>query len=221
MGPLGCFRSVCSDGHGTRPGVRVAGFLGGNIRGFVELGLAGGWGTLTPEVDEGTNALALYGLDAAVLQNTLFGQLGPFLDFNLGDLAITGSTKLRAAQVGPVARIHFVPRGRVTAFAGGGIQYNLFGARYETLAGDLDMDFHGLAVPIEAGFGVYVHRNVAIMTQFDYLWTWYGLAVIDHPEQRLALPMGALQSAARDQGVDLRGELPQFWTVSLGIRGRV
>jgi len=221
VGVLGCVRAVCKDGHSTTPGVSLDGFLGGNIRGWAELGLAGGWGAITPHVDDGTNVFSMYGLDAAALQASLLGSLSSVAPIDLVGLTTTGDAQLRTTQVGPVARIHFIPRGRMTAFVGAGIEYNLFRSRYDTSIGNVKLDFHGLAVPIEAGLGVYLHKNVALMAQFDYQWTWYGLAVLDHPARRLAVPVSALQTAADEQNAELRGELPQFWNVGLGIRGRM
>lgn len=221
VGTLGCIRSVCSDGHDTKPGFSLRGFLGGNIRGFVELGLDGAWGTMSPRVDNGANVLALYGLDPGALQTALLGAAGSLLPIDFGTLAVTGTTTLRSTRVGPVARIHFIPRGRVTAFVGSGVKYNLFRSRYDTALGAVKLDLHGLAVPIEAGLGVYVHKNIAVMAQFDYEWTWYGLAVLDNPVQRLALPVSALESAASEQGASFRDELPQFWNVGIGLRGRM
>lgn len=221
IGALGCFKAICRTGHDASPGFNVGGFLGGNIKGFVELGLTGGWGAMTPNVDTGTNVFTMYGLDPYALQAELLGPAAAVLPLSLGSLNVTGGTKLRSAQVGPVLRVHFVPRGRMAAFAGAGVTYNLFRSRYETEIGDVKLDYHGLAVPIEAGLGVHLHKNIALMAQFDYLWTWYGLAVLDNPIQRLALPVSTLDSAAQQQGVDLRGELPQFWTIGLGLRGRM
>ncbi|MEM6996224.1 MAG: hypothetical protein AAF721_37300 [Myxococcota bacterium] len=221
LGAFGCLRSVCNDAHGAKPGVRLDGFLGGNIRGFVELGLAGGWGALTPEVESGANVLSLYGLDPYALQSSLLGAAAALAPIDFGALAVTGNASLRSTQVGPVARIHFVPRGRALAFVGAGVEYNLFRSRYDTALGAVKLDLHGLAVPIEAGVGVHVHKNIALVAQFDYLWTWYGLAVLDNPIQRMALPVSALDSAAQEQGADFRGELPQFWNVGIGIRGRM
>jgi hypothetical protein len=57
--------------------------------------------------------------------------------------------------------------------------------------------------------------------QFDYMWTWYGLAVLDHPQQRIPVPMRLLEGTAATQGVDVRAQLPQFWTLGLAIRGRL
>ncbi len=221
VGTLGCVRAICNDAHGARPGIRLDGFIGGNIKGFVELGLTGGWGTMSPRVDNGANVLSLYGLDPGALQTSLLGAASALAPIDFGSLSITGNAELRTTQVGPVLRVHFIPRGRMAAFVGAGVEYNLFRSRYDTTLGAVKLDFHGLAVPIEAGLGVHVHKNIAIMAQFDYLWTWYGLAVLDNPVQRLALPVSALQSAAEEQGADLRAELPQFWSVGIGIRGRM
>jgi hypothetical protein len=131
------------------------------------------------------------------------------------------SSELRAAQLGPSMRIHVVPRGRVGAFVGSGVGYNLLRARYQTAAGPVGLDFHGIEIPVEANLSVYVLEHLAVGLQFDYMWTWYGVAVLDHPQQRVAVPVGALQIAARQQGVDLRGQLPQLWTLGLAVRGRL
>ena len=94
-------------------------------------------------------------------------------------------------------------------------------ARYQTAVGDLGMSFHGIDVPVEANLSVYVHEHVAVGMQFDYMWTWYGLAVLDHPQQRIPVPMRLLEGTAATQGVDVRAQLPQFWTLGLAIRGRL
>lgn len=221
IGTMGCVRALCSDDrHAISPGIRLNGFIGGNIRGWVELGVGGGWGSMRSQVDAGTNALVMYGLDPGLLQQALTAQAAGLIDVDLYGLS-TNEARMSSANLGPVARLHFIPRGRVAAWAGSGVGYHLLRNKYETLAGTVKLDFHGLAVPIEAGLGVFVHENIAVAAQFDYLWTWYGLAVLDHPEQRAALPVAALQSAANLQGVDFRGELPQFWTLGFGIRGRI
>ncbi len=222
IGTLGCIGGLCrAQGHDVRPGVRVGGFLGGNIRGWVEIGLGGGWGTMRPNIEQGTNVLVLHGLNPNVLQQALLAQAAGLIDFNFASLAVNGDARLRATQVGPSLRVHILPRGRFGAFVGSGVGYNGLNARYDTAAGDLKLSFHGINVPVEANFSVYVLPRLAVGVQFDYLWTWYGLAVINHPEQRAAVPMGVLQAAAQQQGVDLRGQLPQFWTLGLNIRGRL
>ncbi|MCA9712302.1 MAG: hypothetical protein KDK70_41080, partial [Myxococcales bacterium] len=221
IGTLGCIGSMCRSGrHDVSPGVRVSGFLGGNIRGWVELGLAGGWGTLKPGITPGTNVLLLYGLDPAVLQQALFAQAAGLVNIDFAGLAVSDAS-MRATQAGPRLRIHLRPRGRVGAFVGSGVGYNLLRTRYETGLGTVGLDFHGVEVPVEANLSVYVVPRVAVGVQFDYMWTWYGLTVFDHPQQRAAMPLGVLQAAAQQQQVDLRGELPQLWTVGLAVRGRL
>jgi hypothetical protein len=220
VGTLGCIGALCRGGHDVRPGVRLGGFLGGNIRGWFELGVGGGWGTLTSKITPGTNALLLYGLDAGTLQQALLAQAAGLINVDFAGLAVQDG-QLRAAQVGPSMRIHLVPRGRIGAFVGSGVGYNGLRANYQTAAGDVGLAFHGVHVPVEANLSVYVLEHLAVGLQFDYMWTWYGVAVLDHPQQRIAVPMGVLQTAARQQGVDLRGQLPQFWTLGLALRGRL
>jgi hypothetical protein len=220
IGTLGCVRGLCSGGHNVRPGFRVDGFLGGNIRGWVDFGLAGGWGSMTSSVAPGTNVLSLYGLDPFLLQQALGVLGGQALGIDLTALTVDDA-KLRAAQAGPLLRVHFIPRGRFLAYVGSGVQYNLFRARYSTAAGDAKIDFHGLAVPIEAAFGVQVHEHVSVGVQFDYLWTWYALANLKQGGQALTVPVRILDEAARMQNSSLRGQLPQFWTFGLMLRARV
>lgn len=221
VGTLGCLGGFCrSGGHDVSPGARIGGFIGGNVRGWFEAGLGGGWGTMRPNVTPGTNALVLYGLDPYVLQQALLAQAAGLLSVDLAGLAVSDA-QLRAAQVGPTVRIHLVPRGRVQAFVGSGVGYNLLRARYQTPVGDTRLDFHGIDVPVEANVGVYLRPNIALGVQFDYMWTWYGVAVLDHPQQRLALPVSVLQAAGEVQGVDFRGQMPQMWSVGLALRGRL
>lgn len=221
IGTLGCIGGFCgSDSHNVRPGVRLGGFLGGNIRGWFEAGIGGGWGTMRSDVTPGTNALLLYGLDPNLLQQALAAQAAGVLNLNLAALAVTDS-ELRSTQVGPSVRVHFVPRGRFDAFVGTGVGYNLLRARYETALGSTTMDFHGIYVPAEANVSVYVHPNIAVGVQFDYMWTWYGVTVLDHPQQRLAAPLGVLEAGGGQGGQDFRDDLPQLWTLGLALRGRL
>lgn len=220
IGALGCVGGLCRGAHDVSPGMRVGGFLGGNVRGWFELGVGGGWGTLVSKVAPGTNALVLYGLDPGILQQALLAQAAGLINVDLAGLAVQDD-QLRAAQVGPSVRVHLRPRGRVGAFVGTGVGYNVLRARYQTALGKVGLDFHGIDVPLEANLSVYVHEHVAVGVQLDYMWTWYGVAVLDHPQQRLVMPVGLLQAAARQQGVDLRGQLPQLWTLGLALRGRL
>jgi hypothetical protein len=221
IGTLGCIGALCRGGHDVSPGVRVGGFLGGNIRGWFELGVGGGWGTLTSKAAPGTNALLLYGLDPNVLQAALLAQAAGLINVDLAGLAVQGGDQLRAAQLGPSLRVHLLPRGRIGAFVGSGVGYNVLRARYQTALGNVGMNFHGVHVPLEANFSVYVHEHIAVGLQFDYMWTWYGLAVLDHPQQKIPIPMRLLQGTPATQGVNVRDQLPQFWTLGLALRGRL
>lgn len=221
VGTLGCIGAFCrASGHDVTPGVRLGGFIGGNVRGWFEAGIGGGWGTMTPHITPGTNALLLYGFDPNLLQQALLAQAAGLLSVDLAGLAVTDA-KIRSAQAGPAVRVHFIPRGRIQAFVGSGVGYNLLRARYQTAAGEVGLDFHGVAVPVEANLSVYLLRNLAVGVQFDYMWTWQGAAVLDHPLQRLALPVSVLQAAGEQQGIDFRGQMPQMWSVGLALRGRL
>ena len=123
LGTQGCTRSLCSSSrHDASPGVRLDGFLGGNIRGFVDLGFAGGWGTFANKVEPGTNALSLYGVNPWLL-SAAAARLGMPLPYPVNSLAVEDA-QLRTARVGPLLRIHFVPRGRPIAYVGTGIGYS-------------------------------------------------------------------------------------------------
>ncbi|HWB75466.1 MAG TPA: hypothetical protein VG755_10940 [Nannocystaceae bacterium] len=222
IGTIGCLRAACSESkHAARPGFRIDGFLGGNIKGWVDIGVSGGWGMLGSNVTPGTNMLTLYGLDPYFLQTALGALAGQALGIDFGTLTVNDS-KLRTAQVGPMFRVHFIPRGRFNAYVGSGVHYNLFRARYNTAVGSSQLDFHGLAVPIEAGFGVNVLEHLAVGVQFDYLWTWYAIANLQSGSTSLALPVKVLDEAAKMQsGGSFKDQLPQFWTFAFTLRARI
>jgi hypothetical protein len=220
LGTQGCFRTICSESrHNTSPGFRLDGFVGGNIAGWFEIGASAGFGTLRSNVPEGTNALALYGIDAAALQAAA-ERLNSPLAVTLSSLAVTDS-KLRTARAGPHFRIHFIPRGRVATWIGSGVGYSLFRAKYQTRGGDLRFDLHGIDIPVEAGLAVFVHENVAVTAQFDFLWAWYALATFDHPDQAATLPVKVLEAALSTEDANLRRELPLLWTLGFGVRARI
>lgn len=220
VGALGCLGATCAGRHAAEPGVRVGGFIGGNIRGWVSIGVAGGWGTLRPRVAAGSLALDLYGLDSAALMRQFDTPVGNMAPVDFTQLVVQSST-IRTAQAGPLLRVHFVPRGRMTAWVGSGAHYNYLSSTYTTPVGAIDLDMHGLAVPVQGGIGVYLARNVAFTAQFDYLWTWYAVAQLRSPQQDLTIPVSMLDDAGRDQGADFADDLPQFWTVAFGLRARV
>ncbi len=220
IGTQGCLRSLCGSGsHNASPGVRLDGFIGGNIRGFVELGVDGGWGTMGAEVEEGTNVLNLYGVNPVQLQQMAV-LLGRPLDFNVFALGVN-DTQLRMARVGPKLRIHFIPRGRVLAYVGTGVGYSRFRAKYKTNGGDVRVDLHGLDVPIEIGGGAQITKHFGVTAQFNYFWTKYPLATLDHPDQELTLPVRVLDEVAAMQGGNVSKGLPQYWSVTLGARFRL
>ena len=198
--------------HRAKPGVRIDGFFGGNIKGFVDIGLAGAWGLLGNKLEPGQDGLALYGLEAP--------DLGPeAMLIDLSDF-IVNSAKLDTTQVGLALRVHFIPRGRLLAYAGTGIGYQQFRARYQTDGGKTKLAFHGFYVPLQAAFGVQVHKNVALGAQFDFLFTWYGGVTLRGAPGNLGAPLSLIKGPAKEAGVDFPGDLPKFWTVGAFVRFR-
>ncbi|MEM6996225.1 MAG: hypothetical protein AAF721_37305 [Myxococcota bacterium] len=220
VGVLGCLATTCARRHAARPGVHVGGFLGGNIRGWVSIGLGGGWGTVRPQTQAGTDALGLYGLDATALMADVDVPEGYAAPMGL-DLFAVRRAQIRAVQAGPLVRVHFIPRGRMTAWVGSGAHYNFVSSEYDTAVGPLQVQLHGLAIPIEAGLGVYLAEHVALTAQFDYLWSWYALTRIVAPTQDLMVPVSMLDDAGREQGAEFAGGLPHFWSASFGVRARI
>jgi hypothetical protein len=220
IGTHGCIRALCSsERHDASPGVRLDGFIGGNIRGFVDIGLSGGWGTFANKVEPGTNALALYGVNPWLLAAAA-AQLGMPLPVPVNSFAVNDA-RLRTARVGPAFRVHFVPRGRMIAYVGTGIGYSLFRARYDTVGGDMRVDLHGFDVPIQAGIGAHVTEHVAIVGQFDFFWARYPVARVVHPEQTLPLPVRLLDEFAQTAGAEISKSLPHIWSAGVGVRVRI
>jgi hypothetical protein len=209
LGTMGCTRDLCARRHGATPGLHVGGFIGGNIAGFVELGAAGDWGRLETSLEDGTSGTELFGIDPIAL--------GAPASLGSGMLDVR-SARLSSASAGPHLRVHFIPRGRVTAFVGSGARYQLFRGDYDTASGKTRLDFHGLQVPIEGGVTVHVVQHVSLGLGFTYQWTHYLGLVLDTPSDRIAMPLSILQEQMESFGRDLRGELPQFWTVDAAVR---
>ena len=217
VGTMGCTRSMCasSEGHDAKPNIAVSGFLGGNIGGFVDLGLEGGWGRLRADVPAGSNGLSLYGIDTSQLQQAVAQRLG-ITDAVMNFSAMTvDEAQMGVSRGGVALRVHFVPRGRVTAFAGSGVDYLLLRTRYDSARGPSRIDLHGLAVPISAGLGVYLFRHVALLARFDYLWSRYLLLRIDDPQTQFVAPVTMIADVGTS---DLQRNLPHFWTVGAGLR---
>lgn len=218
VGAFGCTRVICqgSRRHEAQPGVRVAGSIGGNIAGFVELGIAGGWGMLNPRVDPGTNLLELYGIDPQLLQTEIESRFGTdLLDADLDRLAVKQGASIDIGDVGPLVRVHFIPKGRIAAHVGTGARYLLLRSRYPTSLGSTRLDFHGIGVPIEGAVMFYPIRHFSVGAHFEYTWTHYLGLELDNPYQDVAAPVSVVEDAA---GVALRGDLPRFWSVSLALR---
>jgi hypothetical protein len=115
--------------------------------------------------------------------------------------------------------LHVVPRGRFTGFIGTGGSYSLLRSRYDTTSGPTRVDFHGVTIPIEVGVGAYVTRHLALVAGFEYGFTRYVVAVLDHPSMHVGAPISALESAASEAGAGgLRDRLPRLWTATLAVR---
>lgn len=212
-GAMGCTGSICSgaNGHNASPGAGFSGFLGGNIGGFVDIGLAGGWGQLRPQVAQGTNALKLFGLQVPDIPPELLN------GFDLNSLAVQ-SAKLDDFRMGPALRLHFVPKGRALAFVGTGFAYHRFRGTYVTPSGTAKLSFHGFDVPMQAGLGMYLNKRLSLGVRFDYLWTYYPAVSIKHPQANMVAPLAILDSQLEERNASLTDNLPRFWSTSLGLR---
>ncbi|WAS94344.1 hypothetical protein [Nannocystis punicea] len=222
FGTLGCTRQYCasSGGHHERPGALLGGFVGGNLLGLIDLGIEAQWGTLRPGDLEGKNAVTLYGIDPARLEQALSERLGTEVDVDFNQL-IVNSAKARAVSAGPALRIHFLRKGRGLAYIGTGIHYQLWRNRYETAGGPTRMDFHGFVAPFRVGGGAFVHPNIAITGEFAYHYAFYVITGVSHPELSGVAPLTIIEGAALDAGTNLRKGLPHFWSFSVSVRFRL
>ena len=222
-GLLGCTRAMCAGdaGHGAQPGVFVGGFVGGNIGGFVELGFMGGWGRLRNTATQGQNPVALWGLSPDLLSDQLAyrsNDAGAAVADMFAQVQMQ-DTKLSAFHVAPALRVHFVPRGRAIAYVGAGAGYGGLQAEYGTNFGPLDLSAHGISVPAEAGLGVMLSKNFALVARFDYVYMHYLLLGFDHSLQDGVVPMSMVDQVAAQ--ADLGEGLPHFWTATVGVRTRL
>jgi hypothetical protein len=204
LGAIGCTKKICKS-HDADPGFRIDGLIGRNFLGFVDVGLAGGFGTMKANVAPGTDGLSLYGLDAS--------QLPPEAAALMFDQFTVDGAKLQTIQGGLDLRVHFIPRGRFDPYVGVGVQYTLFRGVYDTPGGRTKLGFHGLAFPIQAGLVVFAHRLIGFGAQFDYLPAWYGGISVRGAPGKFAAPIPAIKDVAAMAGIDLPGDLPHFWTV--------
>ncbi|MDC0718271.1 hypothetical protein [Nannocystis bainbridge] len=222
FGTLGCTREFCagSAGHHERPGALLGGFVGGNLLGLVDLGIEAQWGTLRPGDLAGKNAVTLYGIDPARLEQALSERLGTEVDVDFNQLTVE-SAKARAVSAGPALRIHFLRKGRGVAYIGTGIHYQLWRNRYETTGGPTRMDFHGFVAPFRVGGGAFVHPNIAVTGEFAYHYAFYVITGVSHPELSGVAPLSIIEGAALDAGTNLRKGLPHFWSFSVSVRFRL
>ena len=225
LGTGGCTRRFCSgsSGHDAAPGLRLGGFVGGNIWGILEVGLAAGWNTLRPRGVAGENAMTLYDLDPAKVEAAIAKEQGvPALAVDLSSLTVQSASS-RAFDIGPSLRVHFIRKGRGIAYAGADIHYQLWRNRYTTTSGDLRLSFHGVSAPLRVGGGAYVHKNIAIVGEFSYVLSAFVVGGIRHPLLNAVAPLQALESTAAGVSSNhgtLKGGLPRFWNLSINLRFR-
>lgn len=205
VGLIGCTNKLCNR-HDNKPGLRLDGFIGGNLLGFVDIGIMAAWGTMGSDIEPGTDGLSLYGISLAEFPQ-------PVQDMVNADALVVSSARLDTVQAGFNVRAHFIPRGRVDAYVGAAAGYQLFRALYDTDAGATRIAFHGLAFPLQAGLVVFVHPNVAVGAQFDYILTWYGAVSVRGAAGEFGAPLSRVKEQAEQAGVDLPGDLPHLWAV--------
>lgn len=220
IGATGCLRSVCQGtaGHRAAPGLNLGGFVGFNLFGLIELGLEGGWNSLRPRDVAGSNAMALYGLDPAQLQQALTAdQSLPFPAIDFSSLEVASATS-RAFDVGPSLRIHLLRKGRGLLFVGAGVHYQMWRNRYATPGGDLRLALHGASLPLRVGAGVFLHRNLALMAEVAYAPAIFGAMSFRLGDSRGVAPLKVIEDVT---GIKVARGLPHFWTVSLTLRFRL
>lgn len=225
FGVFGCTRDFCagSSKHDAKPGALLGGFIGGNLLGLLDVGIEAQWGTLRPGAVAGRNALELYGLNPATLQQVIAERLGTdIIEVDFTKLTIAdNASKSRAVSVGPALRIHFIRKGRGIAYAGAGISYQLWRNRYETASGPTRVDFHGLVAPLRVGGGAMVHPNIAVTGEFAYHYAFYVVSGISHTEVSGVLPLTVVEGAALEAGSNLRKGLPHYWSFTVAVRFRL
>jgi hypothetical protein len=224
-GTLGCTGAICNGrgGYDAAPGVFAGGFIGGNIGGFVELGVKGGWGRMQSRASNGEHAVSYWGVTPGDLEHELDAHGGVLRGPMVDTLAHARShdTKLSAFHAAPMLRLHFAPRGRAIVFVGVGAGYGGLRSDHRTDRGPLQLSAHGLAVPLEGGLGVHISSNVALIARFDYVWMHYLLLAIDDRSDTMVLPTSMVDKLPTSRRSGTQDSLPHFWTVSLGLRLRL
>ena len=220
VGGTGCMRTHCQGtaGHHAAPGLHLGGFVGFNLFGLIELGLEGGWNTLRPRDVAGRNAMALYGLDPAQLQQAIAADTSlpiPMIDFS--SLNVVSATS-RAFDVGPSLRIHLIRKGRGLLFVGAGVHYQLWRNKYDTQGGDLSVSVHGASLPLRVGAGAFITRNLALMAEVSYAPAIFGGMTFRLGDQRGLAPFKIIEDAT---GIKIGRGMPHFWTIALTLRFRL
>ncbi len=222
IGAAGCFKRICKGqgGHYAKPGLSLGGFLGGNIFGFADFGLEVQWATMGPRAYSGRNVVDLYGIDSGRLQELLVENASYIgTDFDVASLVL-GTAKMRVLNVGPAVRLHVVPRGRVSAYVGTAFDYQLWRNKYETVGGPLRLDFHGIGIPLLGGLGFYPHPNVAVGFEFRWVYSYHVVIAAKHPDLNAGAPIGLIDMAGRDEGIEVSSGLPTFWHAVASVRAR-
>jgi hypothetical protein len=211
-GVIGCIGRLCRR-HNAQPSGRVHGMIGGNLRGWVDLGIQGGWGHLRSRVPAGVDGLALYGIDADRVPD----EVKEMLDL---DRFRIERARLDTAQVGFAIRVHFIPAGRLDPRIGTGYGWQLLRTRYELTSSHANISYHGMYVPAQVGFNVFLAKNIAVGLQFDYVWVRYVLMNVSGSLGRITIPVAALDRQATIGGIELCEDLPQLWSLSAILRTR-
>ncbi|MCB9570370.1 MAG: hypothetical protein H6710_24690, partial [Myxococcales bacterium] len=222
IGALGCLRRHCHDqaNHASKPGLALGGFFGGNILGLLDVGLEAAWGQLRPQAYSGRNVLDLYSINGNVLSTLIAEDMGvPSIPLDFSTLTV-GGIKSRAVHAGPTIRVHIIPRGRLSAYVGAGVHYQLWRNTYQTTGGDFRLSFHGISLPLSAGVGFYVLRKLALNAEFTYDHPFWLAAGIRHPDLNFVAPIALIQDAAEQAGTKLQSDLPTFWSLVLSARMR-
>ena len=220
VGAAGCLRQVCSSstGHHAAPGLNLGGFFGFNLFGLIELGIEGGWTALKPRGVAGRNALNLYGLDPAVLQDALLAdQSLPFPPLPFTQLDVSSATS-RAFDIGPSLRIHLLRKGRGLLFVGAGVHYQLWRNRYATSSGDLTVALHGASIPLRVGAGVFITRNIGLLFEVAYAPAFFGGMTFRLGDQQGLAPFKVIEDVT---GRSVTGGMPHFWSGNLTLRFRL
>lgn len=219
IGMQDCTGKICSRSHKAAPGPRFDLFVGRNVGGIFDVGIAAGWGMLFAPSSVGKNALELFNVDLD--RYDAFARIAsPLFRFDARELGVHRA-RLSSARIGAHVRLHFNPKGRFLGYIGTGLGYSLFRADYITPPGRLRVEVHGFDIPIEGGAAIQVHKHVAVGLEGAYLWAHYLVGSITHPAQKSVAPLSLLQASVVGPAANLKQELPDVWSLGVVIRVRI